>query len=241
MLLLGACLPLSWQDAAVRAKQRVLLAGWRSSAGRNFWDACRPMLTSHLYSFHCGGFERDAYGQNRSNLGVFSDAGRRGRRAGDADAGTGIPPTRTRGGRCGRQGARGNCCARGAAAGTPDRTRIITSHIQRAGSRDDISGESGRWRLLSTLHTANAVAVIAGLNGVEGRRELRSDRRITCPGGSRKVATLATHLLQWLIRWSYRRADAVVAVSTGVADDLVDTPRASALADPRRPESNRYS
>jgi glycosyltransferase involved in cell wall biosynthesis len=74
--------------------------------------------------------------------------------------------------------------------------------------------------LLSTLYTANAVAIMA---------------RIVARGCTRVVIRQAAHLsrdfekgkggapplLRWIIRCSYRRADLVVAVSTGVADDLV--------------------
>src|SRR5262249_29910187 len=73
--------------------------------------------------------------------------------------------------------------------------------------------------LLSTLDTANAVAVLATrLAGDSTRVTIRQANHLSrsLGGESRTSAPL----LNWLVRWSYPFADSVVAVSSGVADDL---------------------
>jgi glycosyltransferase involved in cell wall biosynthesis len=75
------------------------------------------------------------------------------------------------------------------------------------------------WALLSTLHTANAVAVFAGRlargrTGIAIRQANHFSRSFE-DGPEESVP-----LLRSLIRWSYPYADAIIAVSRGVADDL---------------------
>ena len=75
--------------------------------------------------------------------------------------------------------------------------------------------------LLSTLHTANAAAVMAGLIQRRSTRvAIRQADHLS--RGLGQGSDASTLLLQWLVRWSYRHADAVVAVSAGVADDLAE-------------------
>jgi glycosyltransferase involved in cell wall biosynthesis len=73
--------------------------------------------------------------------------------------------------------------------------------------------------LLSTLPTANLVAVLAA-------RMVRPSTRVAIRLASLLSRDLergmgpSSSLLRWVVRWSYPHADAVVAVSTAVADDL---------------------
>lgn len=72
--------------------------------------------------------------------------------------------------------------------------------------------------LLSTLEHANVTAVLAACLGPRTRvvlREANTASRDLMPTGAR------SHALLWLMRRTYRRADAVIAVSEGVASDLV--------------------
>lgn len=73
--------------------------------------------------------------------------------------------------------------------------------------------------LLSTFHHANVLALVARrLAGVRMRVVVRAqDMRVSViPGGTQ----ISGRAVAWLAPKAYRRADAIVAVSRGVADDL---------------------
>jgi glycosyltransferase involved in cell wall biosynthesis len=73
--------------------------------------------------------------------------------------------------------------------------------------------------VLSALSHANVIAVLArGLAGVSTRLVL--SERNTLSSSITGGASVAARLLPYLMRIAYRQADAVIAVSKGVADDL---------------------
>jgi glycosyltransferase involved in cell wall biosynthesis len=74
--------------------------------------------------------------------------------------------------------------------------------------------------LLSTLNTANAVAVLArSISGQSTRVVIRQALNLS---KDLTNAALGSALLEGLgVRWLYPRADAIAAVSRGVADDLL--------------------
>jgi glycosyltransferase involved in cell wall biosynthesis len=81
--------------------------------------------------------------------------------------------------------------------------------------------------MLSALNHANVVAVAAKQLARVPMRLVVSERN-TLSVSNRGSRALRVRLLPWLMRGAYRRADGVVTVSAGVADDLVaalDLPR----------------
>lgn len=97
------------------------------------------------------------------------------------------------------------CPARRVRAVVPDLVRYLTEQRPRS--------------LLSTLAHVNTVAVIAGsLAGGRTRVVLREAINVTAAGSVDR--SFAGHVAYRLIPWVYRRADALVGVSRGVADDL---------------------
>ncbi len=76
--------------------------------------------------------------------------------------------------------------------------------------------------LLSALNHANVIAVIAHrLANVPTRLVL--SERTNVSRSANQPQTLRQRCVLPLMRWSYRKADALVAVSEGVADDLART------------------
>lgn len=74
--------------------------------------------------------------------------------------------------------------------------------------------------LLSTLNYANVLAIVAGrVAGVPTRIIVRQSNTIRV--GARAAQRASLRMMPWLIRLTYPRADAVVAVSEAVADELV--------------------
>ena len=72
--------------------------------------------------------------------------------------------------------------------------------------------------LLSTLDTANVVAVVAARIARQSTRvAIRQANHL-----SRSLERASVPLLSALVRWSYPHADAVIAVSSGVAEDLAE-------------------
>ena len=97
--------------------------------------------------------------------------------------------------------------ARRVRAVVPDLVRYLTEQRPRS--------------LLSTLAHVNAVAVIAGsLAGGRTRVVLREAINVTAAGSVHRP--LAGRVAYRLIPWVYRRANALVGVSRGVADDLAE-------------------
>jgi glycosyltransferase involved in cell wall biosynthesis len=77
--------------------------------------------------------------------------------------------------------------------------------------------------LLATINTANAVAVMARwISGQSTRVVIRQACHLT--RGLESITGSLAILERALVRWCYPRADAVVAVSQGVADDLSNRP-----------------
>jgi glycosyltransferase involved in cell wall biosynthesis/thymidylate kinase len=77
--------------------------------------------------------------------------------------------------------------------------------------------------LLSTLNTANVVAIWASWLARSGTRVVV--RQSNTLSRTRAAARGRRRLIPWLVEHSYRRADGVVAVSEGVARDLIQVAR----------------
>jgi len=73
--------------------------------------------------------------------------------------------------------------------------------------------------MLSALNHANVIAVLAHWLAKVNARLVVSERN-DVSGGSDQPQTLRQHCVLPLMHWAYRRADAIVAVSEGVADSL---------------------
>ena len=79
--------------------------------------------------------------------------------------------------------------------------------------------------LVSSLMHSNVVAAIAcGLNGRKQRLVLREANTLGVGG---RTASLKGKVLLEMVRWAYRRADALVAVSQGVLEQMVRVVRPS--------------
>jgi len=76
--------------------------------------------------------------------------------------------------------------------------------------------------LFSALDYVNVVAVLARALSFSGTRLVVSERNHLSTAVAHTV-NRSTRMMPWLVRYSYPHADAVVAVSQGVADDLVAT------------------
>jgi len=74
--------------------------------------------------------------------------------------------------------------------------------------------------LLSGLAHVNALAAAAALVARKPTRIVLSERNM--PAREMRAPEVATRLGYRLAPWAYRRADAVIAVSAGVADDMAD-------------------
>ena len=74
--------------------------------------------------------------------------------------------------------------------------------------------------MLSALNHANVIAIIARSLSRVRLRLVVSERSTLSPSRPLLFREL---LIPWMIRWFYPRADKVVCVSQGVADDLIET------------------
>ena len=228
LFLLGACVPLSWQDAAARTKSQS--RAWVRSADRRrsrprkiragtFFAVSRMIGTSVTAAQRAGGTGgQPAAKGDRISIFFPTLAG------GGAEQ---VMLTLADGFL--RRGhpvdvvvvkAQGELLAR-----IPPRARLIELGAGRViFSLPALVRYLRRERpmaLLSTLHTANAVAVMAGLI-LRGATRVAIRQADNLSRGLERGRSESIPLLEWLIRWSYRHADAVVAVSTGVADDLAE-------------------
>ncbi|MXS84839.1 glycosyltransferase [Nitrosomonas sp. HPC101] len=76
--------------------------------------------------------------------------------------------------------------------------------------------------MLSALNHANVIAVVARmLAGVPVRLVVSERNNVSLSGSSSK--NLRSRVVLYMMRWAYRKADGVTAVSRGVADDLANT------------------
>ena len=73
--------------------------------------------------------------------------------------------------------------------------------------------------LLSALVHVNVAAILAACVSGRSQRIVISERN-TISIDSATTATFAVRIAHWLVPWLYPRADGIVAVSAGVADDL---------------------
>lgn len=107
-----------------------------------------------------------------------------------------------------------------------DDVRIIDLHSSRVSSSlpelvKYLRKERPR-ALLSALNYANVIAVIAHRLAKVPTRLILSERT-NVSNANKKPQSFRQRFVLPLMRWSYRKADAIVAVSMGVADDLART------------------